>query len=63
MRALVAARPDRMVWAVNWPHPHFPMDQKPDDADCLDVMGHWIPDEATRNAILADNPAKLYGFD
>ncbi|MEX2643618.1 MAG: amidohydrolase family protein [Acetobacterales bacterium] len=61
--ALVAARPDRMVWAANWPHPHFPMDQKPDDADCLDVMAHWVPDEATRNAILADNPAKLYGFD
>jgi predicted TIM-barrel fold metal-dependent hydrolase len=28
----------------------------------LDVLGYWCPDEAVRNRILADNPARLYGF-
>jgi D-galactarolactone isomerase len=28
----------------------------------LDLMLDWAPDEKTRNRILSDNPAKLYGF-
>jgi predicted TIM-barrel fold metal-dependent hydrolase len=28
----------------------------------FDLMAVWAPDEATRNRILVDNPAKLYGF-
>jgi D-galactarolactone isomerase len=63
VRALVAVRPDRLVWGANWPHPHHkPPEEKPEEADCLDVLLDWIPDETTRNAILADNPAKLYDF-
>jgi len=62
VRALVGVRPDRLVWAANWPHPNFPPDNKPEEADCLDPLLEWVPDDATRNAILADNPAKLYDF-
>jgi predicted TIM-barrel fold metal-dependent hydrolase len=29
----------------------------------LDTLLDYAPDEATRNAILADNPARLYRFD
>jgi predicted TIM-barrel fold metal-dependent hydrolase len=25
-------------------------------------MLEWVPDEATRNRILVDNPKRLYGF-
>ena len=60
VRKLVEVRPDRLVWAANWPHPNFPPDNKPEEADCLDPLLDWVPDEQTRNAILADNPAKLY---
>lgn len=62
VRALVAVRPDRLVWAANWPHPNHTPGNKPEEADCLDVLLDWVPDEATRNAILADNAAILYDF-
>jgi len=39
-----------------------PAEQRPDDADLLDLLLDWAPDEKTRNKILVDNPAKLYGF-
>ena len=61
-KALVAHAPERMLWASNWPHPSMPIDGKPDDADMLDLLLDWAPDEAVRNRILADNPAELYGF-
>ncbi|MBL8663620.1 MAG: amidohydrolase family protein, partial [Candidatus Odyssella sp.] len=61
-KALVEAAPDRCVWASNWPHPSVPREQRPDDADLLDLLLDWAPDETTRNRILVDNPAKLYGF-
>lgn len=59
-RALVAAAPERMVWGTNWPHPR--VSEKPDEADLLNVLADWTDDDATRNAILVNNPAELYGF-
>lgn len=62
-KALVRTAPDRMLWASNWPHPSkVPYDPMPDDAELLDLLLDWTPDDATRRKILADNPAKLYGF-
>ncbi|MCP5156187.1 MAG: amidohydrolase family protein [Ectothiorhodospiraceae bacterium] len=63
IQALVETRPDRLLWAANWPHPNSPVDAKPDEADCLDLLLDWVPDETTRRMILADNPATLYGFE
>ena len=61
-RALVKHAPERMLWASNWPHPSAPQDNVPDDADLLDLLLDWAPDEATRKRILVDNPAALYNF-
>ena len=61
-KALVKHTPERMLWASNWPHPSVPKDRAPDDADLLDLLLEWAPDEATRKRILVDNPAQLYGF-
>lgn len=61
-RALVAAAPERMLWASNWPHVGVPRERYPDDVDLLDVLLDWAPDEAVRRQILVDNPARLYGF-
>jgi predicted TIM-barrel fold metal-dependent hydrolase len=58
---LVAARPDRIVWASDWPHV-FIKGPMPNTTDLLDLLADWVPDEATRNQILVDNPAALYGF-
>jgi predicted TIM-barrel fold metal-dependent hydrolase len=33
-----------------------------DDAALLDALLDWAPDADTRNRILAQNPAELYGF-
>jgi predicted TIM-barrel fold metal-dependent hydrolase len=60
-RALIAAAPERMLWGTNWPHPNAV--PPPDDAALLDALAEWAPNEATRRAILVDNPARLYGFD
>jgi D-galactarolactone isomerase len=62
IKVLVNARPDRMLWGLNWPFPGYP-GPGADSADFLDNMLEWIPDETTRNMILADNPGKLHGFD
>jgi predicted TIM-barrel fold metal-dependent hydrolase len=60
-RALVAAVPERLVWGSDWPHVTLdtPM---PNDGDLLDRLAHWAPDPKTREQILVDNPATLYGF-
>ncbi|MBY0613789.1 MAG: amidohydrolase family protein [Beijerinckiaceae bacterium] len=60
-RALAEAAPDRCLWGSDWPHvAHYkPM---PNVGDLLDVLHDWLPDEATRNTVLVDNPQRLYGF-
>ncbi|WP_372616757.1 amidohydrolase family protein [Falsiroseomonas sp.] len=59
-RAFVGAAPERMVWGTNWPHPNATA--MPDDAALLDALAEWAPEEATRRAILVENPARLYRF-
>jgi predicted TIM-barrel fold metal-dependent hydrolase len=71
--ALVAARADRLLWGTDWPHTDS--DQKPgqkptdiapfypiDNAALVNALAAWVPDETTRNRILVDNPARLFGF-
>ncbi|MET0222322.1 MAG: amidohydrolase family protein [Tardiphaga sp.] len=58
---VVAARPDRILWGSNWPHPICPVPM-PNDGDLVDLIPLWIPDAAARQLALVDNPASLYGF-
>ena len=60
-QAYVKAAPERLVWGSNWPHPNEP--KKPNDAMLFDLMSRWAPDAPTRNRILVQNPAELYGFE
>jgi predicted TIM-barrel fold metal-dependent hydrolase len=60
-RALIEAAPERCVWGSDWPHPAY-WGAMPNDGDLLDLLADWAPDEAVRNAILADNAQRLYGF-
>jgi D-galactarolactone isomerase len=60
-KALVAAHPERCLWASNWPHPgRNPM---PDDSAMLGLLSYWAPEAATRQRILVENPAALYAFE
>ena len=56
-RALVAARPDRLVWGSDWPH--LPNGQR-DTGELLNLVGDWATDETARRLILVDNPARLF---
>ena len=58
-RALLAAYPERMLWATNWPHPG--QGQPPSPSDLQRLLTAWIPEES-RQQVLVDNPATLYGF-
>src|SRR4029077_1109986 len=59
-KAAIAAAPERMIWASNWPH--VSVQDPPDDAALLDLLFDWAPDVAVRHRILVENPAELYGF-
>jgi len=59
---IVAARPDRILWGSNWPHPICPLPM-PNDGDLVDLIPLWLPDAASQHRALVDNPAALYGFD
>jgi predicted TIM-barrel fold metal-dependent hydrolase len=72
-RALVAANPDRLVWGSDWPHPDSSKvegrkttDIAPamvvDDGRVFNLLAEWVPDAATRQKILVDNPKRLYEF-
>ncbi len=58
---LLEVEPGRLVWASDWPHV-FVKTRMPNTTDLLDSLADWVPDESLRNRILADNPARLYGF-
>jgi predicted TIM-barrel fold metal-dependent hydrolase len=72
-QALIAANAERIVWGTDWPHPNSvalpsgkvtdvtPLFQI-DDGRLLNQLPVWAPDAATRQAILVDNPARLYQF-
>jgi 2-pyrone-4,6-dicarboxylate lactonase len=61
IQAIIATRPDHIVWGSNWPHGgvRVPM---PNDGDLLDFLLAAAPQERIRKQILTDNPAKLYGW-
>jgi 2-pyrone-4,6-dicarboxylate lactonase len=59
--ALIAANPENLVWGTDWPHPR-PEGPVPDAKRLLSVFLDWTPKPENRQAILADNPARLYDF-
>jgi 2-pyrone-4,6-dicarboxylate lactonase len=62
MRALVAANPDRMVWASDWPHLGHTSESLPDETVLIDLFNRCVPDVDIRRRILVDNAVRLYGF-
>lgn len=61
VQALLSLRPDRLLWASDWPHVSFE-GAMPNTTDLLDQMLTWVPDERQRNQIFVRNPELLYGF-
>jgi 2-pyrone-4,6-dicarboxylate lactonase len=59
-RRLYAARPDRMLFGTNWPHPQA--DPVPDEGDLVDWIAAVTASEGGLRQVLVGNPARLYGF-
>lgn len=58
----------RILWGSDWPHmgnrvPDGPKCEEISDIALLNKLMLQVPEEKTRNRILVDNPAKLYGFE
>lgn len=58
---LLRERGDRCVWGTNWPHPGL-HEWMPNDADLVDQLESWIPEEKMREPLFASNAARLYRF-
>jgi len=61
IRTIIEVRPDHIVWGSNWPHGGVAV-PTPNDGDLLDFLLAVAPDQKIRDGILADNPARLYGW-
>ncbi|WP_034381799.1 amidohydrolase family protein [Herbaspirillum sp. CF444] len=59
-RALIQAAPTQVIWGSDWPHPTE--HHKPDDALLFKRMTEWAGSDELLNALLVDNPARLYHF-
>jgi predicted TIM-barrel fold metal-dependent hydrolase len=60
--ALLRANPERCLWGTDWPHIMLNGAEPGPVGGLLDAFDRACPDEATRRAVLVDNPARLYGF-
>jgi predicted TIM-barrel fold metal-dependent hydrolase len=58
-RALVEARPDRLIWGTDWPH--LPDGQR-DTGTLLNLLAEWAPSAQDRQRILVESPDGLF-FD
>jgi 2-pyrone-4,6-dicarboxylate lactonase len=59
-KALVGDAGDRVLWGTDWPHPN--LDHVPDDGVLTDLIAEIAPTDAQRQALLVDNPERLYRF-
>lgn len=59
-RAIVEAIPDRVLWGTDFPHPN--LKHEADEADLVDLIPQFAGTAEAQRKLLADNPARLYGF-
>lgn len=57
-RLLLKANPDQLVWGSDWPH--LRVDPAPATATLLHAFKRWTADPGLEQAILVDNPNRLY---
>jgi 2-pyrone-4,6-dicarboxylate lactonase len=60
-RKLVDEFSERCVWGTDWPHPNH-SGPAPDDGVLVDILAEIASDDAARQALLVDNPQRLYRF-
>lgn len=71
IEALVSHKPERLIWASDWPHTMPAPGKKRtkegieyfypvDDISILNAFGEWLPTEKLRTEIFVNNPTRLY---
>ena len=58
-RSLVERFPERVLWGTDWPHPNM-KSHMPDDGALVNLIPRIAPDAASQQALLVDNPLRLY---
>ena len=58
-RHLVERFPERVLWGTDWPHPNM-KSHMPDDGKLVDLIPRIAPTRALQQALLVDNPMRLY---
>lgn len=58
-KAIVDRFPDRVLWGTDWPHPNM-KSHMPDDGKLVDVISGIATDTTKQQALLVDNPMRLY---
>jgi 2-pyrone-4,6-dicarboxylate lactonase len=58
-RLLVERFPDRVLWGTDWPHPNMKK-EAPDDGVLVGVIPKIAPSAGEQQALLVDNPMRLY---
>jgi 2-pyrone-4,6-dicarboxylate lactonase len=58
---LVAQAGDRVLWGNDWPHPNH-AGPVPDERQLVERIAAIAPSAASRQALLVDNPQRLYRF-
>ena len=61
-RHLVEHFSDRVLWGTDWPHPNM-KSHRPDDGLLVDTIARIAPTVALQQALLVDNPMRLYWSD
>lgn len=61
-RYLVERFSDRVLWGTDWPHPNM-KSHRPDDGFLVDTIARIAPTADLQQALLIDNPMRLYWAD
>jgi predicted TIM-barrel fold metal-dependent hydrolase len=68
---LIATRPDRLLWASDWPHTNREPGRQAHEVSryreiasyaLVDERASWLPTPALQQQVLVDNPQQLYRF-
>jgi predicted TIM-barrel fold metal-dependent hydrolase len=59
-RTLIETVPGQLIWGSDYPHLSF--HDKVGTIQLYNKLCEWAPDATTRQRILVDNPARLFGF-
>ena len=59
-QALMERAPEQLIWGSDFPHLSF--HDRVGTIQLYNLLGEWAPDQTIRKRILADNPARLFGF-